>query len=262
MIFKIKTFFKLIIIILLIFTYGCEFDNVPENKILSESLLFNLVVGKENQEFYIYRIVNDDEKVYYRYSTDKYFLKDASIILYNDKMNFNSFFVKNLTDSNVNYYNKRNLYYSNSEKLELYPNTNYKIDISINNKHIIGSTTTPSDFNIIFPTPNSTFKLKDIESGKGLTIKWGKSNSAKGYIGKVFIHKGNSIIGKDSQFITQDTIFNYTQIHSTGKAEINIFAYDKNYHNHFIEFSQSAGIEGAYGYFGSSIKKSVTVNIK
>ncbi len=227
----------------------------------SESVLFNLVVGKENQELYIYKIVTNNEPEYYKFSPDNFFLKNADIILFNEKMNFSSFFVKDLSNNNANYW-ERKLYYTNSKKLELYPNTNYKIDILIDNKHIIGSTTTPSDFNIIFPTSNSTFKLKDIRNGKGLEIKWEKSDSAMGYIGKVFIHKGKGTIAKDRQFVTQDTVYIYNDIYTTGKAEINILAYDKNYHEHFNQFLQSAGIEGAYGYFGSSVLKSVTVNIK
>ncbi len=239
---------------------GCEFSNGPQNKKYSHSLLFNLVVNETKQEIYIYRIVKDEDvDDFWGKSPDVYFEKDVSITLYNPELNYNSFVLKELSNT---YPTARNLFYSNSESLKLYTNTKYNIDISVNSNIITGSTTTPSDFNIITPTPNSTFRLNNLRNKAGINIKWEKSSSAKGYIGKIFIHKENNDISKVSQFITLDTTFNWNESFTTGKAVINIYAFDKNYYKHFIDLSQSAGIKGAYGYFGSSIKKSVTVNIE
>lgn len=257
-----KTFLNYIVTLFigLYFIFGCEFNNGPQNKKYTHSLLFNLVVNETRQEFYIYKIVKDEDvNDFEGKSPDIYFEKGANIILYNSDLNYNSFVLKKLSNT---YTTARNLFYSNSESLKLNTNTKYNIDISINGNIITGSTTTPSDFNIITPTPNSTFRLNDLRNGAGINIKWEKSSSAKGYIGKIFIHKGNNDISKESPFITLDTTFNWNESSSTGKAVINIYAFDKNYYKHFIDLSQSAGIKGAYGYFGSSIKKSVTVNIE
>lgn len=262
-----KNLIKYLSIILLVFTYSCELTNVPKSKKQSHSLLFNLVVGQENQKFYVYRVV-ESEDVYASYiekKEDRYFEKNANITLHNSNINFSSFGVQDTGSF------KRSFYYSSTEPLELFANTKYDISITINDTNITGETITPGNFNIISPTSNSTIKLNLSKEEKELNIKWEKSNSAEGYIIKT-LHKYmqqnwndttiyTERISKDS-FVTRDTSFNFVSYLHKGSITIDILAYDKNYHNHFVEFMQSSGVEGGYGYFGSSVLKTVTAKIE
>lgn len=121
-----KYFLKLVIL-LLGFTFGCEIPNEFLNEKFQYSLVFNLTVNQEKQEFYIYRIV-DDELEFYSVSPDRYFEKNADISLFNSEFSFNSFIVKELPNKNDF---AKSLLYTNANELILKPNTNYKINISI-----------------------------------------------------------------------------------------------------------------------------------
>ncbi|MBK7104325.1 MAG: hypothetical protein IPH62_03480 [Ignavibacteriae bacterium] len=254
-----------LLLFLLLFTFGCEIPNEYLNKKFQYSLIFNLTVNQENQEFYIYRLV-DDELEFESGSPDRYFERSANILLNNDELSFNSFIVKKIPNNSIF---SRTLSYTNSNELILKPSTNYKINVSVNDIIITGNTKTPADFNIISPANNSTIKLTDLQNEGSIIIKWQKSLTAKGYIGQISQHfyrewQDTTYEALENfEFIIQDTTFIYTDfINSTGTMEINIFAYDENYHNHFIEKIEPTGVEGGYGYFVSSVKKSIKINIE
>ena len=89
--------------------------------------LFNLTVNEENQEFYIYRLV-DDELEYSSGSPDRYFVKNADILLHNSQSTFNSFTIKQIPSAG---FDSQTLSYTNTDPMILSSNTNYKIDIYI-----------------------------------------------------------------------------------------------------------------------------------
>jgi hypothetical protein len=121
----------------------------------------------------------------------------------------------------------------------------------------------PDNFQLLNPTENQTFNYNN----KGIVeipIEWTQSIGSYGYIVNVIYTNNSDVIFSNTLTYTTYTFiqdYEWTS-YRTGQIKIEVLAFDKNYFDHVLRKKPSAGIEGAYGYFGSSILKSVTVNIE
>ncbi len=245
--------------------YGCQQPNDIGDIEFSNSILFNLIVNQKEQEIYIYRsTLNNNSNDFENFP--EYFVDNAIISLDGNNFSYNKFKIANAHQSG--FLSKGN-FYTNTEDFILVPKTSYSIAISINDLNITGSTHSPDDFEILSPKQNAIVNLQSIFNEAKLHLSWSKSSSAKGYIGKVIqpylaTYPDTSFMSvRESSFITQDTSFIFSAGgYRKGDAEIIILAYDQNLHNHYFENIPSAGVEGAYGYFGSSVLKKVIINFK
>jgi hypothetical protein len=249
-----------------ILTLGCDSPNLPNRIEYKHNALINLTVNESNQEFYIYNTFDYSD----RNSEGKYielrdlFVNNASISINTNDFSFNNFVIKE-APIKFNYYSK-GFYYTNDQELLLLPNKKYFLEIVIDNEIIYGTTTTPGDFDILEPKDNSIIKETSINGD--FIVKWSQSKSAFGYICKIF-QEGELIFpdssyysySKDYTKYSKDTLFVLQKL-KPGTTEINIFAFDENYYNHTFGENLSVGVDGAYGYFGSSVKKGVSVYVE
>lgn len=260
---KIKILKCILTTLTTILTLGCDSPNYPNRIEYKNNVLLNLIVNENNQEFYIYNTVDYVD----RNDSTKYvklgdiFVKNANINIHTNNYSFNNFVIKE-APTKLNY--SKGFYYTNNKELSLQSNTQYFLEIAIENETIYGTTTSPGDFNILEPKDNS---ITQRNSNRDIVIKWSKSKSAYGYICKIF--QEGSIILPDSSnyhFKNEYTIYSkdtlLVQKLTTGSTEINVFAFDENYYNHTFGEMPSVGLDGAYGYFGSSVKKSVNITVE
>ena len=240
----------------IIVVFSCDPLNEPVNNI-KYSMIGNLVVNANQQEMYIYNTIALNDLNWISggsISSNKYLAKNAKIIVKNEE-NTSYSYMLNL-DTNV-------YYYTSSFKPK--PLNRYTLKISINGDELNGETISPGDFSIISPLPNQHFTQVN-DTIKIPTI-WNASKNSFGYKVSVFSNYNvwNNYSGRYSReisFITQDTSFIYEE-KTRGRSiyRIEIMAFDKNFYEHIIQKIPSAGIKGAYGYFGSSVLKSITIKI-
>ena len=254
---------KIVLLIILAHNFtGCNNPTSPEKPEYNYSLLFDLTVNKKHQKLYIFKTAGKNEYVKTGFPDKKYLILNAVIELTNPNIYFNSFIIDSSIVKNPYYY--KEFFYKNENDINLKPLTNYILNIKINNKIISGITQPPGNFDIITPYQNIV-----INRNTKTKIQWSKSINAYGYI--INVSNNYSVIWNDTTHFlneffsvtTKDTsyIFDSSYFHNKGKGEIKIIAFDKNYYNHVIQKIPSAGIKGAYGYFGSSVMKSVTIKI-
>ncbi|MBN1408890.1 MAG: hypothetical protein JW956_13920, partial [Calditrichaceae bacterium] len=202
------------------------------------------------------------------YKIKDFFVDNANIELFNGELFYNNFIIKELPSYPGDF--SKGYYYTNNDAIIFQPNTYYELKINIDGKIISGSTITPGDFEILTPAPNSIVNIKDLQTENKLLIKWTKSSTAWGYTGKIIkdyliMLPDTSYYGsRELSFITTDTSFvieNANILSSEGHLEISISAFDENFYHHHIEMYPEAGVEGAYGYLGSSVLKSVNLSI-
>jgi len=255
-------YFKLFVVLLFFsIFFGCESPNSPEKTGFNYSVLFNLTANTDNQKIYIYSTADNNGYVY-NDNIGKYTVKTANISLSNSVFNFSNFIIKEVSQWDNNF--SKGAYYTNSDSLKIFSSTQYYLNININGSGIKGMVTTPDDFNILSPLPNSTINAND-----SINITWTSSYTAKGYL--IDIVKTDTFSFNDSvytynreqSFITQGTSFIFSSnFISEGTIKIDILAYDENYYNYIINDVPNSGIDSAYGYFAASVLKSVTVNVK
>jgi len=145
----------------------------------------------------------------------------------------------------------------------------YRLLVKTKEETITGETLVPNDFSILAPSGGD--KLRVVNGKLSFIIAWTKSENAKGYIVKVTISYaislGDGVTRKsqDSYFIdTQDTTYTFSAIAPGAPAQldscsIEVLAYDKNYYSYKHLNAESSGISGGYGYFASSVLKTVKV---
>lgn len=263
---KINLLKYILIALTMILTLGCDSPNLPNRIEYKHNVLINLTVNESNQEFYIYNTFEYSDRSIEGYYIEirDLFVNNASISINTNDFSFNNFVIRE-APTKLNYYSK-GFYYTNAQELLLFPNREYFLEIVIDNKIISGKTTTPGDFAILEPKDNTIIQHTSINGD--FIVKWSQSKSAYGYICKIF-QEGELIFpdstynsySKDYTKYSKDTLLVLQNL-KPGTTEINIFAFDENYYNHTFGEVLSVGIEGAYGYFGSSVKKSVSFYVK
>lgn len=250
----------------MILTLGCDSPNLPNRIEYKHNVLINLTVNESNQEFYIYNTFeySDRNNEGHYIEIRDLFVNNASISINTNDFSFNNFVIRE-APTKLGIYSK-GFFYTNDQELLLFPNREYFLEIVIDNRIIYGTTTTPGDFDILEPKDNSIIQYTSINGD--FIVKWSQSKSAYGYICKIF--QEDELIFPDSSYLiysrdyskySKDTLFVLQNLRP-GTTEISIFAFDENYYNHTFGKTLSVGLEGAYGYFGSSVKKTVSFVVK
>ncbi len=223
------------------------------------SLLCNLTLNNKEQKLYLYNIVSLNENAYPLFllqDYDKYFAENAVININLEGQTLNNFLLKRDTN-NVRYYG--------CDNLKLKPGEKYNLEVRIGNQLINGSTTIPEDFQIISPTENQNIYFSNYEFT--IDIKWKGNKTIYGYI--LFITYPFYLTGTNSYHtsyfnkVVFDSSYEFKDTYlPSDKVTINLLGFDKNYYEHIFKGKESSGIKGAYGYFGSSILKTVKVIVK
>ncbi|HEX2866175.1 MAG TPA: hypothetical protein VHO03_03990 [Ignavibacteriales bacterium] len=153
------------------------------------------------------------------------------------------------------------------------PGHSYFLEVKTKLGTAYGSTRLPGDFNITSHPETDTIYIPN-NSFIEVELKWTRSNGAFGYIIeqdniRKFEYSGDTLSGgsSGSSFTFSNTIkigVSKNLIGNTiiNKTVITVIAFDKNYYDHHFNYSNSAGLNGAYGYFGSGVVKRVTFFIK
>ncbi|HEX2962938.1 MAG: hypothetical protein HF300_08835 [Ignavibacteria bacterium] len=261
-----------IMMLLVLMVSGCENLNDPGPAEFNNSLLFNLVVNsRESQSVYIYRTAQLSEWTYGSYfwsnnwldafdkRFDYLFVQDAGVYLSGPNSDPVQFTVK--TDSL--YRNK----YVGPENFKPEPMKEYILSVKANKQQFTGRTFTPGDFNILMPEEGHVFTAAGY--AYDLNILWTSSPRAAGYIVKIKpLAKSsskwdNTILYRD---IKADTSFSYHYdlylMPSLDSCKVEVYAYDKNYYAHVHGKDDCAGLSGAYGFFSSSVLKSIKIKFQ
>jgi hypothetical protein len=253
------------LLISLIIFGSCDYLNSPSEIQYDNTVLFNLSVNEEKQEIYIYHTINQsiEDTLSGHIRLKDIFVHNAEITIYSISDIYGNFIIE---EAPVKYNYSKGFFYSNNHEINLTPNTQYSLEIKLENDLISGETTTPGSFDILEPKHNSTITLNS--SDRELLIWWTVSNYAMGYLCEI-IHE-HTVTYPDSSlksftnnynFYSRDTLLNFSGLR-LGTYTIDVYAIDENYYNHLKEDLNSSGLKGAYGYFGSSIKKSVSFYVK
>ncbi len=238
---------KIVFLFFILFLVSCESMNEPVENI-EYSLISNLIVNEPVQKIFIYRTLGLSEKFRDANGNNNYrdyFSKNADITIYDDTNFPYHFKMPNDTSK----------HYLNETQISIIPGKSYSISININGNKIFGETVVPNDFKIIKPMLNQHFINNNILD---IPIQWSNSLNSMGYLIKIykpFNVNPYSIILRDTSFVFKRGVI-------MGEYKFEIIAFDKNFYNHIIENIPSAGIDGAYGYFGSSVLKSVKIIVE
>lgn len=229
----------------------CENLSDPGQPEYNYSLFFNLKANSDKQKFYIYNIapLDGNQPGYLLKDFDTYFTTGAEITIESDGIIYSDFLVE--TDSqDIRYYTNNNLI--------IHPGKEYHLKVIIADDIITGSTLAPEDFELIYPLENQVIHFTN--NNLEVNYAWTKSSNSFGYLLNVlypFLYNGTPF--NDNYFLDQ-TVFDTTYfLNSTFEPVDTVFttiaAFDGNYYNHLFKGKASSGIEGAYGYFGSSVYK-------
>lgn len=230
---------------------SCENLSDPGQPEYNYSLFFNLMANTDKQKFYIYNIapLDGNPSGYLLKDFDTYFTPDAVITIESDGVIYSDFLVE--TDSqDVRYYTNSNLI--------IHPGIEYHLKVVIADEIITGSTIVPKDFEIVYPLENQIvpFSNNKLE----VNYLWTKSRNSSGFLLNVIYTLLYNDFNIDGNYILDQTVFDTTYfLDSTFEPVDTVYttiaAFDGNYYNHLFEGKASSGIEGAYGYFGSSVHK-------
>lgn len=250
MIFDLKRKLFLVIVFFLLFNlFACENLNDPGMPKYNFSIFVNIQAGIDKQKFYIYHTIPLEEYQYgYLKEFDKYFEPNAVISLQTDSINYTNFFVES-DSQNIRYYTSNN-FIANAGR-------EYQLKIQIGGELIEGRTVVPNEFEIISPQEN---QIISFVNKLDVNYSWTNSKNSNCYFIQVeypFLYNG---IQQNTTFIfdqnIQDTTFNFiSYLEPVDTVYTSVTSFDINYFNHIFNGFESAGVEGAYGYFGSSLFK-------
>ncbi|GBD91367.1 hypothetical protein BMS3Abin04_02094 [bacterium BMS3Abin04] len=263
-------FFLFVTIVVL----SCDDLNEPGKIPIKNSFLYNVEVNAPKQEIFVYRTLDLSESIkdipfeFSLKSYDKYFVENAEIVLSDQNENLSNF---QIDKSQYGY-----RFYTEGELFTFKPETKYSIKVTANGQQFTGQTTTPGDFNILYPIDHDTLSYYE---GIKIESKWTNSKNAKFYLAKLFIAAIDTFNTDEGQIITVldfsrairtesifnnnlSTNFNFSFRNRMDSIKIEILAFDGNYYNHIFNGYQSSGLENAFGYFGSSVLKSVVFYFK
>ena len=267
-----RLFYKIIISTFLMFSYSsCNLNNEPLQK-ENYSVLINFISNSSHQKIYIYKTLMPNESVrkFIENNTiNNWVCTNALIQISQNSTIFEDFSIA--IDTIKNRIKSIEKFYTNNSNLQITPNTKYYLKIETDNIIITGSTIVPGDFQLQSPLENQTFHYNnDFDSSVVIPIKWTKSSNVSGYIVNVdyydeFNFNYDRVLSYTSS--NKETKFNYIQnfgssYNTKGRFRIEVLAFDKNYYSHVIKNLPSAGLNGAYGYFGSTVLKTVTIYIE
>lgn len=248
-----RTKIKILMSLFVVLNFSCENLSDPGEIEIRNSVFINLMINSK-QKFFIYKTIDFKTPTDFGYQLsdfDKYFVDDAIISL-SDSLNTYENFIIERDSSDVRFYTL-----AQSENFRT--DTKYSLSINSNGQNISGSTFTPGDFNIISPLDNEVISFSGNKFNIG--IEWSKSKNAKGYVVNISYQYYDEYFNRYLQGSLGEIIFDTSYTYSSFAAPsdsvlILIMAFDENYYNHIFEGIDKSGINGAYGYFGSSVLQS------
>ncbi|MGB9773305.1 MAG: DUF4249 family protein [Bacteroidota bacterium] len=242
---------------LFIYLPSCESINTPES-FYTHSVLFNLIANRGTQECFVSRTTGlCGRSIDVSEPDAEVSVTDPEGHAYPFKARIDTL-APDLIGS----------IYVSTSPIWVAPGQSYRLSVKTKEEIITGETVVPEDFSILAPSGSDKFRV--VNGTLRFIIAWTKSENAKGYVVKVTISYitswGDAAPHKSrySYFIdTQDTTwtFSTTAPAQSDSCSIEVLAYDKNYYNYKHLNAQSSGISGGYGYFASSVLKSVKVGI-
>ena len=224
------------------------------------SVIFNLTVNAEKQKIFVYNVVGLERQIDgNRVSLDDFnpfFTTNALIELESNNISFNNFIITR--DSN-------NVIFYTNETLIPKPGEIYNLKINVGNNVITGRTIIPDNFQIISPKENQIYHYSNNKFE--INTKWESNKSIYGYIVDIFYHINFLELGRYNYLeyskVVFDTSYSFiSQYLPTDTVRIKVLGFDKNYYEHVFQGKESTGVNGAYGYFGSSILKTVKVIVR
>lgn len=261
----IRSKIKLVILITaMTFLFSCTLNNEPGKTENESSVIFILVANKNVQKFHLYRTVDLEDNarryidsIYYQViNYSEFFIKNAKVQLESNDLYYDDFVVAEDEEFSSN---QKGFQYINNDALVILPSTKYNLSINYDGINIKGETTTPDDFEIRSPKENAIMRT-NAEGNIAFDINLSKSNNAKGYI--ITIVELDKLYYNSYSFITSDTTYSYRQNMSRGNYRLEILAYDENIDNYLNKDYFKSGLENAYGYFGSSVLKSINFKVR
>jgi hypothetical protein len=241
-------------LIIFLFFFGCEDkSDTTAPPVYDYSVNCILYCGIEKQQIYFDGIGN-----------------------YNEMTNLNSTFIPNaiievddIVFSTIGKDTLGHSYYGNDKQCVLYPGKECKLTIQYNNNTISGITTIPDTFSILSPAKFSSVDLTS-NNRKNVIVNWSRSKSAKGYLCQIIIRAEDFILngihynywGYINSIFTKDTIISVPISIPYGSFTIKVIAYDGNYSAYYIDNKYFAGVNGAYGVFGSAAIDTALIYIK
>ncbi|MGD8779630.1 MAG: hypothetical protein PVH88_11790 [Ignavibacteria bacterium] len=254
-----KRTFITISFILFLFFNGCENLNDTGQIEIHQSVFIDVSVNRDQQEYYVYNTLDISETLEgWPFSAyDEAFADNAVITITGEDGISYSDFCMNLRDS---IFIKRK-YITNTSKLNLKPDTKYKVSIEYNGETVTGEVKTLKEI----PGFYTTVAQNDSDYVKG-ELFWDDLEDAEFYVsGKIYYDKKKTVSELD-EYIWVMTEFlekqaNYQEKFSIRKpyknydsVKVAIIACDENIYKHFYEDNGQVNVtDNAYGYIGSSI---------
>jgi len=247
------------IILMIALFYGCEpiTNSIEPEKFSVAALITN---NAASQRIQIFRTASLNEQ---NDDPNYYFIESAKITVEADDTS--EVFYVMVSSANGNYYRP-------SEPTEYEPNKKYTLNIITDFGNASGSTTLPGQYSITEPNENDAYKIiydqyiKYVE----INLKWTESNNSYGYIINLSYavnQNGEKPTYVTFAYLTKKTAYDINvQIPDNFVFNkpiiISIMAFDINYYNHLFRNISNAGLEGAVGYLGSAVIKSVNVFVE
>ncbi len=149
-------------------------------------------------------------------------------------------------------------YADSLEKIEVLPSTQYRLTVVLSSGEVIrGSTLVPGDFAIVSPADGDTIWAE--EGVARFEVAWTESQGAAGYL--LSVERPERILPTGERYrlppatylVTggrhwSATFFPQSRYDS---LSITVLAFDENYNRHVFQGENAAGLEGAFGVFGS-----------
>jgi hypothetical protein len=158
--------------------------------------------------------------------------------------------------------------YTTVKTVPVKANSAYTLRVVVAGRLVMGRTVTPGDFVLIEPTQSGT--IDSTLPMTGFTVRWTMSAGGFGY--RLVISRISWIDspwGRQryvAQVITetQDTFRTVLPqyVLQADSVRIEVTALDRNYEKHRHGGEDKAGLTNAFGYFGSGVRKSITLPVR
>ena len=252
---------KITAIFIILLLNSCENLSDPGQAINKNSIICTLTANVNKQRLYIYNVIGLEQRTHGGYVSlddfNQFFTENALIKIESNSESFSNFFITQDTN-NVKFYS--------NEDLNPKPGEVYNLKVKIGDDFITGKTIVPENFQIISPEDNKVISF--LKNQFKINLKWENSRNIYGYIMEVSYH-----VNPQARYIDNfvyysevlfDTSYNFIgqDYKPTDTVRIRLLGFDENYYEHVFKGKESSGVEGAYGYFGSSILKTVNVIVR
>ncbi len=259
---------------------SCESVNEPGD-VHPSSVICRLESGRTTQYLRIYRTAEADiprsGAFEFSPSQDPYvnFLLDQADVRVWDAHGAEHQFLFRI-DSTYLFQSDSVKYYSVQKKFEsvdsvaVVPGMTLRLSASASGGRISGHTVVPGDFSLLYPGEEDDLSAAAVSAGVNLV--WSRSTSASGYLVTVSNTAWHTLpwgeirsYPREYHTESSDTICRIQPtfyVAPSDTIEVAIVAYDENYYNHRHRGLPESGLNGAYGYFASGVRKTRTLVLK